>query len=99
MQIKGYSNKEMSRIALGTHLGDANDEVSASYRNAIKYAVQNGIYTIDGAINYRGMRSEKDEGIAIRELIESGIVAGGMIPKVECCMIALRGGVPRSRRK
>ncbi|MBO4670211.1 MAG: hypothetical protein J5648_09640, partial [Lachnospiraceae bacterium] len=55
MQIKGYSNKEMSRIALGTHLGDANDEVSASYRNAIKYAVQNGIYTIDGAINYRGM--------------------------------------------
>ena len=74
MQIKGYSNKEMSRIALGTHLGDANDEVSASYRNAIKYAVQNGIYTIDGAINYRGMRSEKDEGIAIRELIESGIV-------------------------
>ncbi|PWT26483.1 hypothetical protein [Butyrivibrio fibrisolvens] len=58
MNIKGYSSKEMSRIALGTHLGDANDEVSASYRNAIKYAVQNGIYTIDGAINYRGMRSE-----------------------------------------
>ena len=74
MQIKGCSNKEMSRIALGTHLGDVNDEVSASYRNAVKYAVQNGIYTIDGAINYRGMRSEKDEGIAIRELIESGIV-------------------------
>ena len=59
MQIKGYSNKEMSRIALGTHLGDVSDEVSALYRNAIKYAVQNGIYTIDGAINYRGMRSEK----------------------------------------
>ena len=74
MQIKGYSNKEMSRIALGTHLGDVSDEVSALYRNAIKYAVQNGIYSIDGAINYRGMRSEKDEGIAIRELIESGIV-------------------------
>ena len=32
----------------------------------------------------------------VPQLIESGIVAGGMIPKVECCMIALKGGVPRT---
>ena len=74
MLIQGHSKKDMSRIALGTHLGDANDEVSAMYQEAIKYAVQNGIYTIDGAINYRGMRSEKDEGIAIRELINTGVI-------------------------
>lgn len=70
--IKGYSNVAMSRLALGTHLGDATDAVSEQYRDAIVYALQHGITTIDGAINYRGMLSEKDEGIAIRKLIESG---------------------------
>lgn len=28
--------------------------------------------------------------------MEDGTIAGGMIPKVECCMIALKGGVPRA---
>lgn len=32
----------------------------------------------------------------VPQLIENGIIAGGMIPKVECCMIALKGGVPRT---
>lgn len=32
----------------------------------------------------------------VPQLIESGVIAGGMIPKVECCMIALKGGVPRT---
>lgn len=29
-------------------------------------------------------------------LVEEGIISGGMIPKIECCMIALKGGVPRT---
>lgn len=29
-------------------------------------------------------------------LIKDGTIAGGMIPKIECCMIALNGGVPRT---
>ena len=28
--------------------------------------------------------------------MEDGTIAGGMIPTVECCMIALKGGVPRA---
>ncbi len=32
----------------------------------------------------------------VPQLIESGVIAGGMIPKIECCMIALKGGVPRT---
>ncbi len=32
----------------------------------------------------------------VPQLIENGTIAGGMIPKVECCMIALKGGVPRT---
>ena len=72
--IKGYSNVTMSRLALGTHLGDTTDAVSGQYREAIAYAIQNGITAIDGAINYRGMLSEKDEGIELRKLIESGAI-------------------------
>lgn len=32
----------------------------------------------------------------VPHLIEQGTISGGMIPKVECCMIALRGGVRRT---
>lgn len=32
----------------------------------------------------------------VPRLIEEGTIAGGMIPKVECCMMALRGGVRRT---
>ena len=30
------------------------------------------------------------------ELIREGIVSGGMIPKIRCCLTALRGGVPKA---
>lgn len=48
-----------SRIGLGTHLGSFSDEDSRQYTDAIAYAVKHGITSIDTAINYRGMRSEK----------------------------------------
>lgn len=67
--IKGFSRIGMSKLALGTYLGDFSKEVSEQYVEAISYALQNGISTIDGAINYRGMCSEKDEGKAIQDLI------------------------------
>lgn len=69
---KGYSSREMGRIALGTHLGDFSKEDSEKQIQAMIHALKNGIYTLDGAINYRGMCSEKDEGIAINTLIHSG---------------------------
>ena len=72
--IKGYSRNGLTRLVLGTHLGDFSDEVSGQYQEAIAYALQNGIASIDGAINYRGMRSEKDEGAAIRKLISDGVL-------------------------
>ena len=64
----------MGRIALGTHTGDFSKEDSKSYVQAIIHAIQNGINTIDGAINYRGMLSELDESAAIHTLIDSGAV-------------------------
>lgn len=32
----------------------------------------------------------------VDSLIEKGIIAGGMIPKIECCRLARNGGVPRT---
>jgi hypothetical protein len=61
-------------VALGTHLGNFSKEDSLKYVEAIKYAVRNGIYSIDGAINYRGMCSERDEGVALAELMNYDII-------------------------
>ena len=32
----------------------------------------------------------------VEKYIDEGIIAGGMIPKIECCMLARNGGVPRT---
>lgn len=61
-------------IAVGTHLGEFSDDDSELYIEALTRAVDLGINFIDTAINYRGMRSEKDVGRALRLLIESDLV-------------------------
>ena len=33
---------------------------------------------------------------AIGSMKATGVIAGGMIPKVDCCLTALEGGVPRT---
>ena len=32
----------------------------------------------------------------VQQYIDDGTIAGGMIPKIECCMMARNGGVPRT---
>ena len=32
----------------------------------------------------------------VEKYIKNGTIAGGMIPKIECCMLAREGGVPRT---
>jgi aryl-alcohol dehydrogenase-like predicted oxidoreductase len=59
-----------SKLGLGTFIGDFSDEHSRLFREAITYALLNGINFIDTAINYRGMRSERDIGFVISNLIE-----------------------------
>lgn len=62
----------MANIALGTHLGDYSEETSKQYIEAISYALENGITMIDGAINYRGMCSEKNIGTAVNQVLDKG---------------------------
>ncbi|MCF6412039.1 hypothetical protein [Pseudalkalibacillus salsuginis] len=66
---------QTSPIALGTHLGDMTDEVSNLYREAIEYCFLNGINFVDTALNYRGMRSERDVGFVLNKFIkDQGII-------------------------
>lgn len=67
-----FAKENVLQIGLGTHLGTFSDEDSEQYMEAIAFAVKNGIASIDTAINYRGMRSEKDIGKVISSLISSG---------------------------
>lgn len=64
----------ISPIGLGNHLGSVEDVDSEAYVEATKYALENGMNVLDTAINYRGMRSEKDLGRGILEAMENGIV-------------------------
>lgn len=56
-------------IAMGTHLGDMTEAVSELYREGLAYALEHGINFIDTAINYRGMRSERDIGYVLKNWI------------------------------
>jgi len=49
-----------------------------------------GVRGADGALLPELSREEA------RKLIGEGVIRGGMIPKVECCLAALAGGVPRA---
>ncbi|MEG0308095.1 MAG: aldo/keto reductase [Clostridium sp.] len=60
-----------SEIAIGTHLGNFSDEDSNMYINTLTFGLQNGINFIDTAVNYRGMRSEVDIGIVLKDLIST----------------------------
>ncbi len=66
--VKGYAKVKQSVIGIGNHLGSFSDEDSNSYIKAMEYGVLNGINSLDTAVNYRGMRSEKDTGIALEML-------------------------------
>ncbi|MCL2528191.1 MAG: acetylglutamate kinase [Defluviitaleaceae bacterium] len=72
---------------------------------AAKLAVAVGAEKLILLTDVRGiLRNPKDETTLIPEvslndinaLKESGIISGGMIPKVECCADVVRGGVPRA---
>lgn len=85
--IQNSAKTDISKIGLGTHLGSFSDEDSRQYIDAIIFAVKNGITMIDTAINYRGMRSEKDVGNAVSALISSGMA------KREDIIIASKAGL------
>jgi aryl-alcohol dehydrogenase-like predicted oxidoreductase len=62
----------VSSVAIGTYLGDSDDATDARYYAAIRGALENGVNTIDSAINYRCQRSERTIGRVLQDLMEAG---------------------------
>jgi len=86
---RDFMGLAVSSLGLGTYLGNHNETDDRLYVEAIKTALTSGINLIDSAINYRCMRSERNIGQALRELIKEGRIAreevvictkGGFIP-------------------
>jgi aryl-alcohol dehydrogenase-like predicted oxidoreductase len=79
----------VSSIGIGTYLGDPTATDDEAYVASVEHAVRSGINVIDTALNYRGQRSERAVGAALRRLTASGDVSrdevvlcskGGYIP-------------------
>ncbi len=74
-------------IGIGTHLGNFSDEHSNLYKDAIEYGLKNGINFIDTSVTYREMKSEKDIGHVLDDLINKK-----QILKREEVIVATKGG-------
>lgn len=94
----------VSTVALG-ETGDTNryninaDTAAAKIAvalNAEKFVQLTNVPGILKDINDKDSLIQRIPMPDVQGLIDSGVIEGGMIPKVECCMIALKGGVKRT---
>lgn len=79
----------VASVGIGTYLGEPSASDDDAYAAAIEHAARSGINLVDTALNYRGQRSERAAGAAVRNLTASGDVSraelvvcskGGYIP-------------------
>ena len=65
---------EVSSLGIGTYLGAADDASDQAYTSALLAATEGGVNFFDTAINYRGQRSERAIGAALKSLQRDEIV-------------------------
>lgn len=66
------SGLRVSSLALGTYLGESDDDVDAQYAESLRVALSSGVNVVDTAINYRCQRSERVIGRVLQEMLGSG---------------------------
>ena len=94
----------VSTVALGEQGDEARYNINADTKaekiavslKAEKFVQLTNVPGILRDINDPATLIKRIERTAIGSLKATGIIAGGMIPKIECCEIALSGGVPRT---
>ncbi len=86
---RDFNGLKVSSVGLGTYLGLPNDSDDKLYVEAIKTALLSGCNLLDSAINYRCMRSERNIGQALKELI-----AGGNLTREEVVVCTKGGFIP-----
>jgi aryl-alcohol dehydrogenase-like predicted oxidoreductase len=88
----------VSALAVGTYLGESDDETDALYTDALGVALTSGVNVIDTAINYRNQRSERCVGAAVHAQIEAGnITRESVVLCTKAGYIPLDGNPPASR--
>ena len=83
----------VSSIGIGTYLGDPTATDDAAYADSVEHAVRSGVNLIDTALNYRGQRSERAVGAALRRLTASG-TGGGDVSRDEVVLCSKGGYIP-----
>ncbi len=87
--FREWKGLALSSVGLGTYLGDDDEATDRAYEQALARALALGLNVVDSAVNYRGQRSERAIGSALRSLTAAGQVArpevflatkGGFIP-------------------
>ena len=94
----------VSTVALGEQGDDARYNInadtaaakSAAALDAEKFVQLTNVAGILRKVDDPSSLIKRIERTAIGSLKATGIISGGMIPKIECCEIALNGGVPRT---
>ncbi len=81
--MKNFLDLKLSKLGVGTYLGELDQKTSEGYREVIKTALQRGINVVDTAIVYRYMKSERDIGEVLREVPRDKVIVstkGGYVP-------------------
>ena len=94
----------VSTVALGEQGDDARYNINADTAaakiavalKAEKFVQLTNVPGILRNINDPNTLIKRIEKTAIGSLKATGIISGGMIPKIDCCLTALEGGVPRT---
>ena len=68
-----FGNGVVSRIGIGTWMGDTSAATDQRYIETLIHAASRGINVFDTAINYRHMQAERCVGAAVRRLVALGI--------------------------
>ena len=64
--------RTLSALGIGTYLGNADEAADRGYEAAVEAAIRGGVNVIDTSLNYRGQRSEKNIGAALKKMAAAG---------------------------
>jgi acetylglutamate kinase len=72
------------------------DEAAGAIAQALQAEKLILLTDVEGVLDAQGALVPELSREEARKAIAEGVIRGGMIPKVECCLAALAGGVPRA---
>ena len=73
-KIRNFDGLFVSALGAGTYLGPADDAADGQYLKSLVHAGLGGVNFFDTAIHYRGQRSERVLGVALKELEANGLL-------------------------